>query len=513
MSAPSTATAALNVFKLKRDQLIDHVVAMAADELARREALSASYVAAEKSFAEFVKQAWHVIEPGREFVRNWHIDAIAEHLEAISLGQIKRLIINIPPRCMKSILVSVMWPCWEWIKLPGLRYLFTSYSSSLSVKHSVDRRDIIVSPWYAQRWNRYALTEDQNTKQEFKNSLRGVMVATSVGGTATGKGGDRIVIDDPHNPKQAASEAERENALHYIDRTLSTRLDNPKTGAMVLIMQRLHERDATGHLLAQGGWEHLCLPMEAPSKRTVVTLPLSKTEVVREPDALLWPERFPRPVVDALKISLGSYGAAGQLQQNPAPAEGGIVKRPWWKTYSKLPEKIDFVVHSWDMAFKDTAESSYVVGQVVARSGPDYYLLAQVRRRMAFTESCAAVKALLLKYPAPNAVLVEDKANGSAIIEVLRKQVPGIIPIEPKGGKLARANAVSPLIESGNVYLPDPVIDLWVEDFIAEWAMVPNNEDWDQVDAFSQALNWMRERGDLGAFNMVSLTGASAWRR
>jgi Uncharacterized protein conserved in bacteria len=231
---------------------------------------------AERKLADFIRQAWHVIEPATPYLHNWHIDLICEYLEAVSAGQITRLIINIPPRYMKSIAVSVMWPVWEWIRHPETRWIFASYSQSLSTKHSVDRRTIIQSDWYQSRWgDRFKLVEDHNLKTEFLNDKRGHMIATSVGGTSTGKGGNRLVVDDPLNPKEAASDVLRERANTWFDQTFYSRLDDKKTGAIVVIMQRLHEKDLTGHLLEQGGeWEHLCLPAIAED-RQVIHFPMS----------------------------------------------------------------------------------------------------------------------------------------------------------------------------------------------------------------------------------------------
>lgn len=221
---------------------------------------------AERSLASYVRQAWPIIEPSTRMVWNWHLDAKCEHLEAVTRGQIRRLIINEPPRVGKSVTAAVMWPTWDWTTNPERRFMFVSYSSALSTKHSVDRRTVIQSDWYQRNWGgRVKLSSDQNVKNEFQNTHRGVMVATSVGGSATGKGGDVIVVDDPLNPQEAQSDIERERANTFFDQTVSTRLDDPKTGAIVVIQQRLHERDLTGHLLAQGGWEHLRLPMRYES--------------------------------------------------------------------------------------------------------------------------------------------------------------------------------------------------------------------------------------------------------
>jgi len=226
---------------------------------------------AQESLSTFIRQAWPIIEPKSEYLQNWHIDAISEHLQAITDGKINKLLINMPPRHGKSILVSVMWPVWEWIRNPSGRWLFASYAGSLSTKHSLDRRTILQSEWYKANWGHvFRISGDQNLKTEYQNDRRGVMVATSVGGTATGKGGSRIVVDDPHNPMEAESDVQRESAIRFFDLTLSTRLDDLKTGAIVVVMQRVHEKDLSGHLLNQGGWEHLCLPSEYDgSDRTV----------------------------------------------------------------------------------------------------------------------------------------------------------------------------------------------------------------------------------------------------
>jgi len=450
---------------------------------------------AERKLADFIRQAWHVIEPATPYLHNWHIDLICEYLEAVSAGQITRLIINIPPRYMKSIAVSVMWPVWEWIRHPETRWIFASYSQSLSTKHSVDRRTIIQSDWYQSRWgDRFKLVEDHNLKTEFLNDKRGHMIATSVGGTSTGKGGNRLVVDDPLNPKEAASDVLRERANTWFDQTFYSRLDDKKTGAIVVIMQRLHEKDLTGHLLEQGGeWEHLCLPAIAED-RQVIHFPMSGRTLVREPGDLLWPEREGPKEIEAAKLALRSYGFAGQYQQRPSPMEGGIFKRGWWKFYKEPPARFDEMLQSWDCSFKSASTSDYVVGQVWGRVGGEFYLLDQVRDRMDFTETLQAVRALTAKWPKARSKLIEDKANGQAVIDALKREIPGIIPVTPKESKEARAMAVQPFMEAGNVYLPDPSIAPWIHDFIEECAAFPNAAHDDQVDAMTQALNRLAQR-------------------
>ena len=218
---------------------------------------------AARSLSEFVRQAWLIVEPATLYVHGWHIDAIIEHLEAVTRGQIRNLIINVPPRHMKSLLVSVFWPAWEWLRWPQRRWLYASYSAQLSIRDSVKCRRLIESPWYQSRWaDRFALTSDQNTKGRFDNDRSGYRIATSVGGSATGEGGDRIVCDDPNNVNEVESDSVRKATNDWFDVVMSTRVNDPKTTAKVVVMQRCHEQDLSGHLLEQGGWEHLCLPAE-----------------------------------------------------------------------------------------------------------------------------------------------------------------------------------------------------------------------------------------------------------
>ena len=377
-----------------------------------------------RSLKEFVKSGWTVVEPATPFVEGFHIDAIVEHLEGITRGEIRNLVINVPPRHMKSLLVSVFWPAWEWIRWPQRRWLFSSYAAQLSTRDSLKCRRLIESLWYRNNWgDKFTLTSDQNTKGRFDNDKTGYRLATSVGGAATGEGGDRIICDDPHNVQEAESNAIRESTVDWWDTVMSTRLNDPKTAAKVIVMQRCHQLDFSGHVLEQGGWKHLCLPAEyeGPRRETVLGWKDPRTEV----GELLWPEQFGPKELEELKRSMGSYAAAGQLQQRPSPAEGGILKRAWWKYYRVAPQRFDEMIQSWDCAFKDTASSDYVVGQVWGRIGADKYLLDQVRGRMDCPTTIRAVKRLSEKWPKAVAKLVEDKANGPAVIAMLRHEVEG----------------------------------------------------------------------------------------
>lgn len=469
---------------------------------------------AARSLREFVRQGWPVIEPSTPFVPGFHIDAIIDHLEAVSRGEIRNLLINVPPRHMKSLLVCVFWPAWEWSRWPERRFLYSSYAASLSMRDSVKCRRLIESPWYQARWGHlFRLTDDQNAKTRFDNNRSGYRLSTSVGGAVTGEGGDRIVCDDPHNVADVSSDAIRKAALEWWDVAMSTRVNDPKTSAKVIVMQRCHQRDLSGHVLEKGNFEHLCLPAEYEGDKRITVIGFS--DLRKQLGELLWPERFGPDEIAALKVSLGSYAAAGQLQQRPSPAGGGIFKRRWFRYWQprganlppiiihlpdgstqtiiavEAPRLVDEQIQSWDCSFKGLDTSDFVAGQMWARVGPRYLLGDQVRARMDCPATVKAVREFSAKWPQTYAKLIEDKANGSAVIQMLANEIPGLLPVNPSGGKIARAQAICPLVEAGNVYLPHPDHAPWVNDFIEECVQFPNGAHDDQVDAMTQAiLRW-----------------------
>jgi predicted phage terminase large subunit-like protein len=490
---------------------------------------------ATRRLREFVRQAWHVIEPATVFVAGFHIEAICEHLEAISLGQIRNLLINVPPRHMKSLLVCVFWPAWEWTRWPERRFLFSSYAANVSVRDSVKCRRLIESPWYQKRWGHvFSLRGDQNAKVRFENSCSGLRLSTSVGGTVTGEGGDRIVCDDPHKVDEAESDSIRETAIDWWDVAMSTRLNDPKTSAKVVVMQRCHQRDLSGHLLEQGGWEHLCLPAEYEDRKLVTSIGFADPR--NEAGELLWPARFGEKEIADLKVSLGSYGAAGQLQQRPSPAGGGLIKPHWFQFWqppdANLPPvmvrwpdgsqraviarviaTVQERVQSWDCSFKGLETSDYVVGQVWGRTGSSFLLLDQVRGKMDFPTTVKTIREQSRLWPS-SAVLIEDKANGSAVIQMLAHEIPGMIPVNPEGGKVTRAQGISPLIEAGNVYLPHPSYMPWVADFLEECSSFPNGAHDDQVDAMTQMLlRWHQPVQQTTIISFADLADAYARNR
>lgn len=820
---------------------------------------------AERRLRHFVRQAWHVVEPFAPFKPNWHLDAIADHLEAVERGEIRNLLVTMPPRMGKSLTISVFYPAWRWINKPGMRFLYASYSQDLATAHSLATRRVIESDWYRERWgDRFQLAGDANLKTRFENDQRGQRYSTSVGGVVTGVGGDRIVClrynqriqtsagtlpigavveqrmpvralsfnhergqaewqaieayeqsdgrpclrvalsngatiectedhpvyvsgrgyvaasalhdgdevltgevplsgvrqgvrsfpgareawrrarplllarvlgqsgarlnqpsmarrhgsavvpavrsfvlrqagagasrgqilleslpepclqaepsptaqgrdgcvrsvrggtnsealdhckdqfllatmrqrvslvangrhgkpelatririrtirqdlpaycpdhsgagcsavpalrqdtgrerqgvrrsphrlrqdkrrsgeshqpvsavpqpdpweiiarspvmgraivravepidapdrvynirvaqnhnyfasgvlvhncDDPHNVKEAESEAIRTATIAWWDQAMSTRFNDPKTGARIVVMQRVHEGDLAGHLIEQGGYTHLNLPMEYEPE-SVAWTGFGTSDPRSAPGELLAPDRVGPEELADLKVRLGSRAYAGQFQQRPGPAEGGAFRKRWWRFWhhpgrpldpvpllidgelhiapcAPLPPFWDEHIQSWDMSFKGLDTSDYVCGQIWGAWRADRYLLDQTLAQLDFPGTLAAVRELTDRWPKARRKLVEDKANGPAVIATLRNEIAGMVPVEPEGGKEARANAVTAEIESGNVYLPHPRLAPWVDAFIDECASFPAGKNDDQVDAMSQAL-------------------------
>jgi predicted phage terminase large subunit-like protein len=467
---------------------------------------------ARRSLHEFVVQAWGILEPETRFVDGMHIHAVCERLQAVTQGRISNLIVNIPPGHAKSLLTAVFWPAWVWIDHPEARWLFSSYREPLAIRDSVKCRRLIGSAWYQERWgDRYQFSEDQNQKSRFENTSTGyrVVVPMSAG---TGERGDYVVVDDPHSVDQAESDTERRSAIEWWNGSMATRLNDFSTGHKVVIMQRLHEADLTGDLVTKGGYELLCLPAGFEPERRCSTS-IGWRDRRQQEGELLWPEKMSQSDLDSLKVSLGSYRYAAQYQQRPSPAEGGVLKRCWWRYWhpahrelppvqvrmadgtvqnvaaAPLPERFDQMVQSWDLAFKDLATSDYVVGQVWAALGADRFLLDQRRERMDMPRTVEALREMSDKWPRAAAKWVEDRANGPAVIASLKHEIAGLIAVNPEGGKIVRAAAVSPQIEAGNVYLPHPAIAPWVETLIEECAGFPYAAHDDQVDALTQALN------------------------
>ena len=437
---------------------------------------------------DFIRIGWKIVEPSRNYVSNWHIDAIAEHLEAVSRGQIRNLILNVPPGSTKSLSVSVFWPVWDWIRNPGLRWIFASFDLKLQKRDGRRSLDLIQSRWFRDRWPQLRLVEKDPSVLSYWNTASGWRYGTSVRGTVTGNHGDRLVVDDPIKPLDA-SKVNLEKCIEWWDGTMSTRQSDPQTTARVVMMQRLHDQDLAGEMIRRGGYEVLRLPMRYEAKFPCVTA-LGRVDPRTEEGELLDPKRVPEAEVKTLETNLGPIGAAAQLQQRPTPAGGNIFALAWLQqTYSQLPLAIDQWVLSIDCTFKGKENSDFVCMQVWARAGVDFYLVDQVNERLSFTDTCIRLRELSAAYPLAVVKLVEDKANGPAVVDAMQRDVWGLELINPEGGKEARANAVTPLYRGGNVYLP--LHAPWLAEYRTQLSTFPYAGNDDMLDATSQALTWM----------------------
>lgn len=465
---------------------------------------------AQRSLAEFMRQAWHVLEPASAYTHGWHIDAIAEHLEAVAKGQIRDLVINMPPRHMKSLAVSAMFPAWVWGPFgnPERRFVYTSYAESLAIRDSVKCRQVIQSNYFQGNWgDRFRLVDDQNEKKKYVNDKSGHRISTSPAGRGTGEGGDIIVCDDPHKVMEVESDVQRQAVLDWWDGEMSSRGNDPKTVAKIIVMQRVHEEDLSGHVLEQGGYVHLKLPAEYKVQEKKHFTSIGWSDPRTEEGELLWPERFGHPELGKLKKSLGRRRSAGQLDQEPSPADGDIVTRAdfryWHPVTSPLPP-MEFWGLACDLTFKETKAGAFNTFQVWGRAGANKYLVFQVRKRMGFIAQLQQVADLRKEYPQIMATWIEDAANAQAMLDVLSKKIPGLILVHPGGSKPVRAEAVSPQFNAGNVWVPHPEICglddeglPWVDAFIEEWIKVPNGKLWDQVDASVHAIRALTTEDDL----------------
>lgn len=423
--------------------------------------------------------AWTVSE-GRWFPYE-HLLFLNRKLVDVAAGRIKRLMVSMPPRHGKSELVSRYFPAWFIGAFPDKRIILVSYEADFAATWGRKARDLLEEHGPSLFGIRVSGKSSAANRWDIEGH-EGGMVTAGVNGPITGKGADIGIIDDPvKNDQEAMSVTYQERTYEWYKSTFRTRIQ--RDGAIILIMTRWHENDLAGKLLAA--------QEEEGEKWEVVSLPAIAEDddpLGREIGQPLCPGLFNKDALESIKKAVGSYWWASLYQQRPSPAEGGIFKRNWWQYYRRVPDRFDEIIQSWDMTFKDTKSADFVVGQVWGRKGADKYLLDQVRDRMDFPATIQAVRTLSAKWPQARAKLVEDKANGPAVIATLKREISGLIPVEPQGSKESRAWAVSPDIEAGNVYLPDPGIAPWVHDFIEECAAFPNGANDDQVDAMSQAL-------------------------
>jgi predicted phage terminase large subunit-like protein len=483
----------------------------------------------EASLYEFLKQAWPIMEGKTPFIDNWHLKIIAEHLEACYRREIKNLLINIPPRTGKTSLISIAFPAWVWLQNPEEKFMYASYAQSLSTEHSLKCRRLIESDWYKNNWgHKYRLAKDQKAKMLFENNKGGCRIATSVGSVATGKGGSIIVVDDGNNARDGESQIKRESTNKWWDQVWSTRLNNPLKDVRIVVQQRIHEKDLTGHILANDNkedWVKLIIPMEFEEKRKAKTVVLHSTNNTiwqdprTEEGELLWSKRFSLEIINRLKQELGAYGYAGQYQQRPSPEAGGIIKKGWFQWWKdSTPPQIVFVLQSYDTALTAKEMSAY---SACTTWGVFYdhnqienlILLSMWRGRVEYPELREMTKRLYFDYRDTgkernpsfkgrpvDMCLIEAKASGDPLIQDLVRGGIRAIPFVPNkyGDKIQRVRLITPLIEGGRVWLPakPPTYDNllpYADIFLESVACFPNAESRDLVDTMTQALLKLKE--------------------
>lgn len=486
---------------------------------------------ARKSLYSFVKQTWHLLEgPNKPFIDGWHIGALCEHLEACKTGQIQNLLINLPPRCAKSTIISVMLPAWWWIDEPSKQFFYSSYDLKLAYRDSLRTRRLLESEWYVRRWGHiYQLCRDQKNIKKFDNTKLGYRACTSSRSGSTGWGGDIRVCDDPNlvsiKKNQFEADAKRDAVNEWYSGAWATRFNNPKKDVNIIAQQRTHEMDLSGYLMSleeesNKDWVKLILPMEfEESKRCKTIIFLGNKKVWTDPrnkeGELLWPEFMAEKEVSRLKRNLGNeYRIAGQLQQRPSPAEGGIIKKTWFNWWKKAkPPKIFQVIQSWDTALEANEMSAYSACTTWGLFNDDNHItnliiLGLWRGRVEYPELRKMAKRLYEDYRddgvnditvdgnhIPHLVLVENKASGHSLVHDFRRMGVMAIKFDPGkyGDKIQRVRLITPWIESGRVWVPARPPDYerlrsFADNLVELCAVFPNSEARDVVDTMTQVL-------------------------
>ena len=474
-----------------------------------------------RDYFTFLCRSFLELNPATEFARNWHIEVMAQELDRCRTGETKRLIINLPPRSLKSHCASVAFVAWILAHNASAQIICASYAQDLAEKHAIDCRALMSSPFYKQLVPT-RLSPEKRAISDFLTTARGCRKATSVGGVLTGRGADFIIIDDPLQPDKALSDARRKAVNDWYDNTLVSRLNHKLTGCIVIVMQRLHEDDLVGHVLdierRQGldiepKWKVVRFPAIAEEDERHEVRRLGKLFTYRrKAGEVLHPEREPLEILNQLRETLGEYHFAGQYQQNPAPLSGGIIKAAWFKTCSEPPQQFEFIFQSWDTANKASELSDYSVcttwgvirlpsasaGSNSAASssrgstGRRLYLLHVLRERMEYPELKRRVRAHALDWSAKN-VLIEDRASGTQLIQDLRQEgMSTLTRCDSKMDKVTRMSTASNVIENGQVYLPEHAP--WLAIYLHEMVTFDHGKHDDQVDSTSQALDWFKTR-------------------
>ena len=449
-----------------------------------------------KSFYEFSLDAFKTLHNGQELIPNWHIkllcDRVQVEVERIVEGKPrnKHLLINVPPRTLKSELINVFLSVYLWVKDDSRSFMSSSYSASLSIALSTQSRRLIESDWFKEHFPDIQLAKDENTKSRFSTTKGGKRLTTSTGGTATGMGADIIAIDDPQNPQLARSDTERENANTFFNETLRSRLDIPEQGIFIVIMQRLHENDMTGMLLDKepNNWDHICLPAEVSDN----VKPIELKEFYS--NGLLFPQRLSKSVLDSFRTGLGSYGYSGQYSQLPSPSEGGIFKGAWFNTIKELPNNIKLDQLKWDFyldtAYTNKQENDATAMLCAAFHNNELYIREVRAVRMEFPELIKEIQSFTAVngYSNRSRIYVEPKASGKSIVQMLKRST-GLNIMEdkpPTQDKISRASSISAFVESGRVSMLD---GRYIDNFLNELKAFPNGSHDDMVDVLIMAVD------------------------
>jgi predicted phage terminase large subunit-like protein len=443
-----------------------------------------------RDFMSFMIGAFPKIRGGADLLPNWHLDAIAYELDRVYAGGSRRLLVTLPPRNLKSIMISVAWVAWCLGKNPRLNFVCVSYSGELSLKHARDCRALMMTEWYRRLFPHTVIALTRTAVHDFETTRGGGRLATSVGGTLTGRGGDIIIIDDPINPKEANSDVQREGVNDWFASTLASRLNDKTKGAIITVMQRLHQFDLAGMLMESGDWQQLSLPAIAPDD---VAIPLTRGRVhERKAGDVLHPTHEPIEALNDIKRLQGSHYFAAQYQQDPVPAAGNIVRAEWLNTYDEFdPASPGRIIQSWDTASKEGALNDWSVGITAHVHRSRVYILDVFRRKVNFPELKREV-IRLARHHRTRVLLIEEQASGLQLIQTLRAEEPSQMPLpiarKPEGDKISRMLGVTGQIEAGQLYLPKDAP--WLADFKSELLAFPSGRHDDQVDALTQLMSW-----------------------
>lgn len=445
-------------------------------------------------FASFLQRTFRELEPGGELSPGWHLDAIARKLEQVRQGKIKRLLITMPPRSLKSMTVSVAFPAYLLGHDPTCRVITASYGEDLSGKHARDCRTVMQSPWYRRVFSGTRIARNRAAEHDFQTTRHGGRLSTTVGGAMTGRGGDILIIDDPIKAGDALSDTRRKAVNDWFSNTALTRLNDKRTGAVIVVMQRLHDDDLAAHLLTQGGWDHLDLPAIAQSDERIEIGADRFFE--RKAGEALQPDREPLDTLGEIRRNMSAYDFSAQYLQRPVPLAGNLVRPEWLKPYDRLPEESETgprarIVQSWDLAVSDSTGADYSVCITALVRGKRIWVLDVYRDRINYPAQKKKLIALARHWQA-DVVLVEKAANGTPLLDDLRQLdadgVPTPIGVPVKGSKLERLSVQTSRLEAGDVMLPAKAD--WRTAFLHELAAFPTTSHDDQVDALSQLMAW-----------------------